>query len=87
MNVQHSCGEDVVVEARTNRTTGGRVLLMYMPGEDPSCRWQTDCMLHARNCGHRTRRVARSFMAVPWEWCEDCADGAPALATSEREEH
>lgn len=65
-----------VVASRKNRRIGIEVSLVYMPNEDPTCRWQTECE-HGNCVGHTTRRLAESFLAVPWEWCSDCAGLVP----------
>lgn len=57
---------------RRNRLIGVEVSLYEMPEEDPECRWQTDCS-HGNCVGHRTKKLAMSFLAVPWEWCEECS--------------
>jgi hypothetical protein len=36
------------------------------------CRWYNVCDDHGSIVGHRTLELARSFAAVPTEWCEDC---------------
>lgn len=57
--------------SRRNRAIGVEVRLYHLPDEDPSCRWQTDCE-HGSCVGHATRKLGESFLAVPWEWCEEC---------------
>jgi hypothetical protein len=44
-------------------------------GLDPcggDCKWYNVCDDHGSIVGHRTLALARSFAAVPVEWCEDC---------------
>jgi hypothetical protein len=62
---------DGVIKIRKNRLIGIEVTLELMSKEDESCRWQTACD-HGFCVGHRTRKIAESFIAVPWEWCEEC---------------
>jgi len=35
-------------------------------------RWYNVCEAHGAIVGHQTLALARSFAAVPSEWCEDC---------------
>lgn len=62
-------------EWRRNRVTGFQVGLY--DGEEAGMdtdagRWQTVCEEHGHVCSHETLSLSRSFMAVPWEWCEKC---------------
>ena len=36
------------------------------------CRWYNFCEAHGSIVGHASLALARSFAAVPTEWCEDC---------------
>ena len=56
---------------RRNQRIGIKVSLYRMEAEDPSCQWQNDCE-HGNCVGHRTKKLGLSFLAVPWEWCEEC---------------
>lgn len=62
----------VPLVTRRNREIGVEVTLSYMPHEDPSCQWQTDCTTHGFNVGHASMTVATAFLPVPWEWCSGC---------------
>lgn len=42
--------------------------------EDEGGRWITFCDTHHTFCQHETRALATSFLPVPGEWCEVCAD-------------
>lgn len=61
--------EHVVTERKTR--SGIRVYLTYMPGEDETARWQTECE-HGRCTGHATRKIAESFLSHPEEYCPWC---------------
>lgn len=66
-----------VVRSSRNRETGTTILLVDRGPEDEDVlagydRWETICDLHGTVCSHGTKRLARSFMAAPTEWCEDC---------------
>jgi hypothetical protein len=64
-------------EQRTNPRTGQKVGLYdgEPAGMDTAGgRWQTVCEEHGSICSHSTKRVARTFLAAPWEWCELCAE-------------
>jgi hypothetical protein len=74
-------------ERRKNRTTGTYVELYDTEHElnvfDPDGgRWVTFCDEHATLCNHLELATARSFLAAPWEWCEDCRDDLKRRETS-----
>lgn len=65
------------VELRTNRETGTRIHLIDARSarefdEAEGGRWITLCEKHGAFVQHETRSLARSFMAAPSEWCENC---------------
>jgi hypothetical protein len=69
----------MIVEQRKNRQTGTMVYLNDRGADDEEVldgfnRWETICDDHGTVCSHETRALARSFLAVPLEWCEVCAD-------------
>lgn len=66
-------------DTRVARSTG--VLVQVCDTDHPESpvardgdapRWATMCAEHGTYCSHDTWRTARSFMAAPEEWCEDC---------------
>lgn len=68
--------ERVVSETRA-RETGTRVQVVdnrdgSFDSDDPNG-WFNVCVEHGAVVSHETYRLARSFAAVPSEWCENCA--------------
>lgn len=64
------------VERTHNRASGRLIILIDRENGgdwiDADDRWVTFCDEHATTCSHGTRALARSFMAAPDEWCEEC---------------
>lgn len=64
----------------TSITTASAVDLGLDPGvseyDDGAelTRWYTCCDSHGAAVGHQTLALARSFAAVPAEWCDDCRE-------------
>lgn len=63
-----------LVESRKNRVTGLIVSLYHgvQSGIDVDQAWVTVCEEHGMLVGHDTLKAARSWMAEPQTWCEDC---------------
>ena len=66
-----------------SRETGTEVTTAHAEdlGLDPcggTCRWYNCCEAHGSIVGHSSLALARSFAAVPTEWCEHCRAGEPA---------
>lgn len=82
--------ERIVLE-RKARSTGTTVQLVDRgpleeddgrdEGDD---RWETICVEHGGVCSHQTRKLARSFMAAPEEWCEAGDDGGCMALAEQR---
>lgn len=51
--------------------------LEYEQGE---VHWYSICDEHGSCLGHRTRRLAEEWAALPWGWCEFCADEYEAMS-------
>ncbi len=65
-------------ECRRNRQLGITVSLYdgVPAGMDVSAgRWQTVCDRHNTIISHRTISLARSHLACPLDWCEECRSG------------
>ena len=67
-----------LVERRINRTTRATISLRDGQGEyaNPKTeggRWITLCETHGNLVNHETRALARSWMAEPQTWCEECS--------------
>jgi hypothetical protein len=66
------------VKQSRSRLTGTLVGLYH--GEqsglesDPNCIWVTVCEEHSTLVGHQTLVLAKSWMADPSGWCDDCRD-------------
>lgn len=43
-----------------------------LDADDGRTRWYNVCEEHASCVGHASLALARSFAAVPSEWCEEC---------------
>lgn len=68
---------DGLVERRKARSTGTQVGLYDGEAarmDTDAGRWQTVCEDHGSICSHLDKGTARSFMAAPEQWCEDCMD-------------
>jgi len=70
-------------ERRRNQRTGVTVELIdtHHPDSrlDPDGgRWATVCIDHGAVVNHDTLAIARSFLAVPWEFCPDCQETVSA---------
>lgn len=71
-----------IVREQKNRRTGTTVLLIDNRDESfeemgellADGRWATCCETHGNYVLHSTRKIAESFLAVPDEYCEQCAD-------------
>ena len=73
------------VERRRAQSTRTHVTLFDRGRDDPErvrarkegykwLRWETICEEHGSVCSHPTRALARSFLAAPEEWCEECRE-------------
>lgn len=64
-----------VIQVR-NRHTGGIVGLYQAEQSgieiDPATPWVTVCETHNTCVCHSTLALARSHLAAPWGWCEQC---------------
>jgi hypothetical protein len=69
---------------RRNRKTGFVVGLYESAASgiesDPDLPYMTLCEEHSNLVCHETRRLAASFVAVPWEWCAECETVVTAMA-------
>lgn len=52
--------------------TVGHALDVGLKFEHGHTHYYSCCDEHGACLGHRTRRSAESWAAVPWQWCEDC---------------
>lgn len=75
--------QEGVILTRKNRVIGVEISLVYNPAEDPTCRWQTECE-HGNCVGHETRKLGVSFVAVPWEWCDECRGAYERLTATDQ---
>jgi hypothetical protein len=65
-------------EHRVNPVTGATVVLFdgsheYADPEAEGGRWVTLCDTHSYLVNHATRAIARSWLAEPWTWCDECS--------------
>lgn len=64
-------------EHRVNPVTKATVVLLdgsheYKDPEAEGGRWVSLCHTHSYLVNHRTRALARSWLAEPWTWCDEC---------------
>jgi hypothetical protein len=72
------------LESRINRRTGTTVTLYRAHDaelDEDAGPYATVCEQHGAVVHHRSRSVARSWLAAPDEWCEQCAELHDALAS------
>jgi hypothetical protein len=70
---------------RRNRQTGFEVTVGHahdvgLEFEQGEVHWYSICEEHGSCLGHRTRRLAEEWAALPWGWCEFCADEYEAMS-------
>lgn len=69
----HEGMQRLIEGPRKNRILGTDVRLEHHL-DDSGRPWMTICDAHNCCVAHSSKKNARSFLAVPWEWCEECGN-------------